>query len=854
MKKKSSICFVAILMLLSSLCYAQDIIERYKDPSLPVDERVNDLVSRMTLNEKISQMMNHAVAIPRLGIPEYDWWNEALHGVARADLATVFPQAIGLAATWDPGLIEEMALIIGYEARAKYIKAQADNEYGRYKGLTMWSPNINIFRDPRWGRGHETYGEDPFLTAEIAKAFVRGLQGDDDKYLLTVSTPKHFAIHSGPEALRHEFDAVTSERDLYDTYLPAFKATITEAGAYSVMCAYNSYLGVPCCGSELLLTDILRDEWGFRGYVVSDCNAIRDISENHRYVASGAEAAAVAVKAGCDLNCGSFYQYLTEAVEKGFITEDEIDVAVKRLFTARFKLGLFDDNGDHPYNNVPYSFVDSPENRVKALEIARKSMVLLKNENSTLPLSKKIKKLAVIGPNADEYGVLIGNYHGTPSMYYTALDGIKNAVSDETIVYYEPGCDIQSADKPALRKIESDFLSYKGKAGLFTEYFDNKDLEGQAFYKRIEPDIDYNWIKNRISGLDDENFSVRWTGSITTPLTGKYIIGLEADDGFRLFIDNKEVINNWEDRRGRIKTAEVFFEAGKDYELRVEYFQSTYLSACKMTWALPGKTPSERAVDVAASCDAVIFVGGISPSMEGETGDKKGIDFPDVQRSLLKELIKVNKNIILVLNNGSALAINWEKVKIPAILEAWYPGEEGGTAIADIIFGDFNPSGRLPVTFYKSENDLPPIEDYFMEGRTYRYFKGEPLFPFGFGLSYSQFGYTDLVLSRFTISGDESTEASVSIINNGKIAGTEVVQLYVRDIESDVVRPIKDLRGIKKIFLLPGEKQTVRFNIDNKILGYTDTETKDWIIEPGIIEIQVGSSSDNYLSTDLLIK
>ena len=855
MKKSIEKVSFAVLLVVMLPCYAQqDAGSPYKNSKLSIEERVSDLVLRMTLEEKVSQMMNHSVAIPRLDIPEYDWWNEALHGVARADLATVFPQAIGLAATWDPELIKEMAGIIALEARAKYIKAQADEEYGRYKGLTMWSPNINIFRDPRWGRGHETYGEDPYLTAEMGKAFVKGLQGEDDTYLMCVSTPKHFAVHSGPEHLRHEFDAVTSERDLYDTYLPAFKATIMEAGAYSVMCAYNSYLGVPCCGSKLLLTDILRDEWGFKGYVVSDCNAIRDISENHKYVSSGAEGAALAVKAGCDLNCGSYYKYLLEAVEKGFITEEEIDIAVQRLFTARFKLGFFDDNPEHPYNKIPYAVVDAPEHRVKALELARSSMVLLKNSKRTLPLSKDIRTLAVIGPNADSYDVLVANYHGTPSMYYTALDGIRRAVSDETLVYYEPGCDLQAEDRTALRKIESKYLSFEGKRGLLAEYFDNKDLHGAPFYRRIDEDIDYNWIKDRIPGLDDENFSVRWTGKIQAPESGEYIIGLEADDGFRLFINQEEVINNWENREGSEKSVKITLKAGEAYDLSVEYFQATYLSACKMSWALPGKTPRERALDLAAKADAVVFVGGISPEMEGETGDKSNIEFPEVQRSLLRAISEVNSNIILVLNNGSALAINWEKENIPAILEAWYPGEEGGTAIADILFGEYNPSGRLPLTFYKSEEDLPPFENYFMDGRTYRYFSKEPLFPFGFGLSYTSFDYHDLKVADESISKGDCTEVSVILKNSGNRPGNEVVQLYVKDMKSSVVRPLKDLKGTRKVYLQEGEEQEVRFTIDQAMLGFTDTDTKEWIVEPGLFEIQVGGSSDAYISTSLNVR
>ncbi|MBN2201688.1 glycoside hydrolase family 3 C-terminal domain-containing protein [bacterium] len=682
----------------------------FQNADFPVGERVEDLVSRMTLEEKVSQMQDWSHAVPRLGIPEYGWWNECLHGVARAGIATVFPQAIGLAASFDTDLMLQVATAISDEARAKHHEFARNGRRKRYQGLTFWSPNVNIFRDPRWGRGQETYGEDPYLAARMAVAFVTGLQGDDPKYLKLVATPKHYAVHSGPEPERHRFDAAADRRDLYETYLPAFKAAVTEAGAWSVMGAYNRTNGEACCAHRQLLGGILRGEWGFKGYVVSDCGAIEDIWRGHRLARTEAEASALAVKMGCDLDCGREYRSLKEAVKTGLITEAEIDVAIKRLFEARFRLGMFDPPERVAWARIPFERNDSPERRVLALEAARRSMVLLKNADGFLPLSRSLKSLLVTGPNADQASVMYGNYNGTPSAAVTPLEGIRRSVSTRTTVLYAPGCDWTRADAAA----------------------------------------------------------------------------------------------------------------------------------------------AAAAVDSAKKADVVVFVGGISPRLEGEEmrvdapgflgGDRTDIRLPAVQTGLLQALHATGKPVILVLLTGSAIAIPWEHDHLQAVLAAWYPGQAGGTALADVLFGDTNPAGRLPVTFYRSNEQLPPFEEYRMAGRTYRYFSGEPLYPFGFGLSYTTFEYTGLEVPKTTVPAGQNAGISVSVRNTGKVAGDEVVQLYLKDIEASTPRPARSLKGFHRVHLNPGESKTVSFTITPEDLSMIDASGA-WTVEPGVFEAAVGPSS-----------
>jgi len=823
----------------------------YLDPKKSVEERVDDLVSRMTLEEKASQMGHTAPAVERLGIPQYNWWNECLHGVACAGIATVFPQAIGLGAAWDADLAHRVAVATSDEARAKHHEALRKGKREIFFGLTFWSPNINIFRDPRWGRGQETYGEDPYLTGRLGVAFVKGLQGDHPRYLKLVSTPKHYAVHSGPEPLRHRFNAVTNERDLLMTYLPAFKACVEEGGAHSVMCAYNRYRAQPCCGNKYLIEDILRGKWGFQGYVVSDCGAIVNFYRDHQVVPTEPEAVAMAIKAGCDLNCGEAYgRSLVKAVQMGLISEEEIDKSLKRLFRARFLLGMFDPPSLVPYAKIPFKIVDCPEHRKLALEAARKSIVLLKNDGNFLPLKKNIRTIAVIGPNADDVNVLLGNYNGWPSRAVTPLEGIRNKVSKNTKVLYVRGCGISS---PAdFAPIPSQYLSppnaRKGQHGMKGEYFNNMNLEGKPALARIDETVDFNWGEGSPDPkIQKDHFSARWTGTLIPPKSGKYKIGTTTDDGSRLFFDKQRIIDDWSDHAAKTNFKELELIAGRACDIRLEYYENVYQASAKLVWIPPDVNPLKQAKDTANKADLVIAVMGISQETEGETYDKKDLNLPAIQEQLLKMLHKTGKPVILVLLNGSPLSVNWADENIPAIIEAWYPGEEGGTAIADVLFGDYNPAGRLPVTFYKSLAQAPPFENYNMRRRTYRYMKAEPLYPFGYGLSYSRFEYSGLKIAPGRIRVGDEVRISVCVKNTGKTAGDEVVQLYVSDLAASAPVPIRQLCGFLRIHLKPGKKKSVTFVLKPEQLAFVNYDDQ-WVIEPGEFEISVGGCqpSDKY--------
>jgi beta-glucosidase len=676
--------------------------------------RAHDLVRQMTLSEKVGQLMNAAPAIERLGVPAYNWWNECLHGVGRAGIATVFPQAIGLAAAWSPALLHEVAVVISDEARAKHHEAQRQGDHSIYTGLDFWAPNINIFRDPRWGRGQETYGEDPMLTARLGVAFVRGLQGDDPTYLKVVATPKHFAVHSGPEQGRASFNAQPTERDLWETYLPAFEACVREGQAASIMGAYNRLNGEPCCASPRLLQDILHERWGFDGFVVSDCGAITNIYKFHQVVETAAEAAALAVQAGCDLECGDTYRALEDAVQQGLIDEAVIDQALVRAFTARMRLGMFDPPEQVAYAQIPYHVNDAPEHRALALRAAQEALVLLKNEDGFLPLAKALRRIAVVGPNANDDQVLLGNYNGTPSRSVTPLAGIRAAAGAETQVIYARGCDLARTD-PAL---------------------------------------------------------------------------------------------------------------------------------------------AAEAVALAQTADVVVFVGGLSQVLEGEEGQQEGVpedyvtlgdrlrlELPEAQEALLQSLHATGTPIVLVLLNGSAIALNWASAHVPAILEAWYPGEEGGTAIASALFGDYNPGGRLPVTFYRSADDLPPFEDYAMAGRTYRYFGGEPLYPFGFGLSYTQFAYSELALSADHVSDGDTVTLTVDVENTGSRAGDEVAQVYLSAGRSGY--PLRQLAAFKRLTLAPRERRTLTFSLSAaQFTRVLDDGSR--VLETGRFEVFAGGGQPGF--------
>jgi len=823
---------------------AQEEKPLYLDPERPVEERVEDLVSRMTLEEKTHQMDNGASAIERLNIPRYNWWSECLHGVACAGIATVFPQAIGLGATWDPDLVFRVADVTSDEARAKHHDAVRKGRHAQYQGLTFWSPNINIFRDPRWGRGQETYGEDPYLTARLGVAFVQGLQGDDPKYLKLVSTPKHYAVHSGPEPLRYQFNAITNERDLRMTYLPAFKACVEEGGAQSIMCAYNRYRSEPCCGNKYLIEDILRSEWGFDGYVVSDCGAITNIHKDHKVVNTQPEAVAMAIKSGCDLSCGDEYSSsIVRAVETGLLTEEDVDKALKRLFKARFLLGMFDPPAMVPYAQISYDIVDRPEHRALALNAARASLVLLKNEKHILPLKKdKIKTIAVIGPNADDSRVLLGNYNGTPSRAVTPLLGIKNKLGSRVKVLYARGCEITAVT--GFESIPSEFHTppeaKPGQHGLKGEYFNNMTLEGEPVLTRIDDMLNFDWGGGApAADVNSDCFSARWTGFLIPMVTGKYKIGITCDDGMRLSIDDQLILEDWGNHAARTTHKEIDLEAGHSYKLKIEFYENSLEALAKLVWAPPDVDPIKDAVEMALDADVVIAVMGISGAIEGESYDKKELDLPQVQEDLLHLLYKTGKPVILVLLGGSPISVNFADENIPAIIEAWYPGEEGGTAIADVLFGDYNPAGRLPVTFYKSLSQVPDFQDYDMEGRTYRYLKEEPLYPFGYGLSYTTFRYSSLKIEPEKPKPGEELKISVCVKNAGKIAGDEVAQLYISDLAASAPVPIRQLAGFQRIHLAPKEKRIVTFQVEPHQLAFWHDSGK-WVVEPGEFELSVG--------------
>jgi beta-glucosidase len=830
----------------------------FEDPALPLTLRAADLVSRLTLEEKISQMVHPAAGVERLGIPEYNWWNECLHGVARAGVATVFPQAIGLAATWDTALMGRVAEAISDEARAKHHEFVRRGVRQIYTGLTFWSPNVNIFRDPRWGRGQETYGEDPYLSGRMGAAFVKGLQGDDPRYLKLVATPKHFAVHSGPEPDRHHFDARVSERDLRETYLPAFEACVQEGGAASVMGAYNRTNGEPCCGSPTLLEQILRGEWGFDGYVVSDCWAINDLFGGHGIAETPAEAAALAVKAGCDLECGCAYEALMDAVGQGLIDEAAIDRSLARLFTARMRLGLFDPEDRVPYANIPFEVNDAPAHRKLAREIAQKAIVLLKNEGGLLPLPKDLVSIAVIGPNADDLAVLLGNYSGTPSRAITPLEGIRRAVSPATAVFAARGCET-AAGVPPLEPIPSACLrglaGSAGRTGLLGTYFPNATCSGEPAFTRLDPLIDLGWRDvSPLGGSPTDPFSVRWTGALIPPVSGVYQLGVRACSGCRLFLDGRELLPmfiNWHE--ADIRVVPVALEAGRLYDVRLEYVNEGRDPQVQLLWTIPGQDFVPAAIEVARRVDVIIMALGLSPALEGEEmpvdvegfagGDRTDIALPRPQQALLEQVCALGKPVVLVLLNGSALAIDWADAHVPAIVEAWYPGEEGGAAIADVLFGDCNPAGRLPVTFYRGVDQLPPFDDYAMAGRTYRYLAEPPLYPFGHGLSYTRFEYGHLHLDAPEIAPGGQVQISVDVTNIGASAGDEVVQLYVSYPASAVSRPIKELKGFHRLSLAPGETRTVAFTLAAAQLAWWDGA--GWAVEPGAVRVLIGSSSED---------
>ncbi len=862
--KKKVIILVLFFSALPVLSQARHTQDAYLDPSLPPAQRVDDLVRRMTLSEKVSQMQNRAPAIPRLHIAEYDWWNEGLHGVARSGYATVFPQAIGLAATWDTSLIYRVADTISTEARAKYNEAQRDENRSIYYGLTLWSPNINIVRDPRWGRGQETYGEDPFLTGKIGATFVRGLQGTDPKYLKVVATAKHYAVHSGPESERHTFDVTISPHDLEDTYLPAFRELVVNAKVDSVMCAYNAVDGSPACASQMLLQQRLRNDWLFNGFVVSDCAAITDVAVGHKFAQDLAHGAALSLKAGTDLSCGKEYATLVDAVREGFISEADIDAAVKRLFIARFRLGMFDPPEDVLYNEIPSSEIDSTAHSELSLEAARASMVLLKNDHGALPLSRSLQTIAVIGPNADALSSLEGNYNAIASHPVVPLTAFEQRFPGH-IRYAQGSSYVDGLPVPVPETALSPSEGSTIQHGLRAEYFNGTDLSSKPVLERVDRHIDFDWnAASPVAGVSGKRFSVRWTGFIAVPAADRF------DFGFSLAhcstCDDSETIRVWLDgklvedfvhapshgRRAPTTRFKLVFNDIKEHAIRIEYTHDAphFGAGLTFNWNPPAAALREEAVAAAAKTDAIVVFLGLSPEVEGEEmpvhlqgfdgGDRSSIELPAVQQQLVDALAELGKPLILVLMNGGAIALRDAGQKADAVLEAWYPGQNGGTAIVETLLGDSNPSGRLPITFYASTSQLPPFADYSMRGRTYRYFAGKPLYSFGYGLSYTHFQYLTAKLSTEELQAGDSLIVRTEAKNVGDRDGDEVVEFYLLS-KAKLEIPLQTLVGFQRVSLRKGETKTIEIVVDARSLSIVDADGHR-SLQPGEYELYVGGS------------
>jgi beta-glucosidase len=839
--------FVALALssLLTAIAFAQQLppgpLRQRKQDEDDRQARVAKLISQMTLEEKVSQMRNHAAAIPRLGIPAYDYWNEGLHGSARSGYSTLFPQAIGLAASWDTSLLHEVATAISTEARAKHSEAVRHGNFDIYYGLTIWSPNINIFRDPRWGRGQETYGEDPFLTARLGVAFVSGLQGDDLHYLRTVATPKHFAVHSGPESTRHSANVDPSPRDLEETYLPAFRATITEAHAQSLMCAYNAVNGEPACANSFLLQGIARKAWGFNGFVTSDCGAVADIAEGHKYAKDLERAAVDALMAGTDTSCGTEFDTLTQAVHDGLIQKSDLDTAVKRLFMARFRLGMFDPPAQVAYESTPFTEVDSPAHAQLALQAARESMVLLKNDG-TLPLKSTVKTVAVIGPNAVSLAALEGNYNAIALHPVNPLDGLRTALAGRARVLYAQGSPYVA---PLPLVVPETVLHTGNQNGLRGEYFANTNFAGKPSLIRTDKSIEFDWYSaSPAEGIPAKAFSVRWTGTFTAPAAGDFTLSVgqqhchacKPTDSSAIYLDGKLLVEQKpfttaEDSSEH--TATVHLADTKPHNLRIEYVHGApeMNALVSFKWLPPAAALEAEAVKAAQLSDVVVAFVGLSPNLEGEEmpvkvegfsgGDRTDIKLPEVQLQMLEAVAATGKPLIVVMLNGSALAVNWAKDHAAAILEAWYPGQAGGTAIADTLLGVNNPAGRLPVTFYRSIDDLPPFDDYSMKARTYRYATAKPLFAFGDGLSYTSFAYTKANLSKPKIVAGESLDLKVHVENTGRVAGDEVVEVYLAALDAKDA-PVHSLVGFQRVHLAAHEGADVSIAIDPRKLSQVD--------------------------------
>ncbi len=864
------ISFLFLLMLWGTTLFAQTYTEPFWNQKLPVNTRVSDLMSRLTVDEKISLLLETSPGISRLGVPKYFMGNEALHGVVRPGKFTVFPQAIGLAATWNTDLMYQVTTAISDEARGRWNELQQGKlQKENYSDLLVfWSPDINLARDPRWGRTQETYGEDPFLSARMAVAFVKGLQGNDPKYLKVVATPKHYTANN-EEHNRFYCNAKFSERSLREYYLFPFEYAVKEGKAQSIMSAYNAVNGIPCTASKKLLTDILRGEWGFNGFVVSDCGAPGFLVTDHKYLESFEQSAVVCMNAGLDLECAGFcgpdcFVYknsLKKVFDKGLVTQTQIDSAAYRVLRARFKMGFFDrDLSTNPYNQISPSVVGSKKHQELAREAARQSIVLLKNEKNILPVDKsKIKSVAVFGPNAAN--CVFGGYSAKESANETVsvLQSLRNKLGKDVQINYVLWDDKNDIEIPIISK---EFLHVENSTqkGLFAEYFSNKELKGTP-KTRVDECVNFNPKQQAPDPLTPwGEKSMRWTGVLTPKVSGKYTIATNSDDGVRLYIDGKLLIDKWTVRYDTRDMITMDLVAGKEYKIKMEYFDNNGEAIAQLRWKVPGTKLEDyykEEKDIAAKSDYVIAVMGLNTAIEDEGQDKKDLDLPKSQVELVQELVKANPKTIVVLEAGSPLAISWINDNIPAIVNAWYAGEQGGNAVTDILLGTYNPAGRLPITYYKSTNDLLPFDDYeIMKGRTYMYSDKTPLYPFGYGLSYTKFDYSGLKLSAPSLpASNGSVNVSVIVKNSGNYDGDEVVQLYVKNKASAQQQPFKALRGFKRVSLKKGEAKTVQISLKSEDLRTFDEAKNKFVVDAGVYEIQVGAScQDIRVKTQLTVK
>lgn len=843
---KKHFLLVLLLILVQESTMSQTL--PYQNPNLTPKERAADLCGRMTIEEKAQVMLDRSKPVQRLGIPEFAWWNEALHGVGRNGFSTVFPSCIGMAASFDDALLERIYTAISDEARAKNTAQRKKGSVSKYQGLSFWTPNINIFRDPRWGRGQETYGEDPYMNSRMGLAVVRGLQGPSGhKYMKLYACAKHFAVHSGPEKTRHRFDIENlSARDLWETYLPAFKDLVQKGGVKEVMCAYQRFEGEPCCGSNRLLQTILRDEWGFEGLVVSDCGAISDFWRPGRHGVSEnpASASAKAVLSGTDIECGTEYKSLPDAIKAGYITEEQIDVSVRRLLEARFELGDFDPDSLVEWTRIPQSVVACREHKDLALQMACEQMVLLQNRDDILPL-KKDAKIMVMGPNAADSTMLWGIYFGQPTHSVTILEGIESKIGGK--VPYTKACEITALTEAVSHF--GDIVGEDGKPGMTARYWNNTDMSGSPVCEtRYTTPLNFDNGGNTVfaPGVELENFTAQYKGTFVPEEDGQLEFNYANDDGLRLIVNGDTVASRWKEDRLRYNSRPFKVKGGCKYEIQIDYMQLTGSATLKFDVAATTKVTPETIVGRAADADVIIFAGGISPNLEREeakvdlpgfdNGDRTSIELPDAQRVLLKALHDAGKKIVFVNCSGSAVALTPEIQTCDAILQAWYPGEQGGHAVADVLFGDYNPCGKLPVTFYRDDSQLPPFDDYDMKNRTYRYFKGEALFPFGFGLSYTDFSVGTPVYNA------KNGSISVKVSNTGHRDGAEIIQAYVRN-TADADGPIKTLRGFSRAELKAGETKTVVMDFPRSCFECWDAQTNTMRVVPGKYEILVGTSS-----------